>query len=183
MTTWIPEVQVSPSGRYISAVRVNTKFITVALFTASEDACEEISWATSHHAPGIVDRVELVENKPASSYHRPEFMGPGWSRSGRYCAFSVDEKVFYAPGGTYDLATGAKSPAPTLCSDSNVECSTWSFHGSRIACIRSKMSLEVYENNGRLVSAFYNGPIAESRIADFSKSGRYLLLFTPTDFH
>jgi hypothetical protein len=48
-------------------------------------------------------------------------------------------------------------------------------HGQRLVCIRAK-ALEIYENDGRLTAAFHSSHIVDAIIADFSKSGRYVLL-------
>jgi hypothetical protein len=49
-------------------------------------------------------------------------------------------------------------------------------HGQRLACIRAGKSLEIYENDGSLIATFHDTCIARAIIADFSESGRYVLL-------
>ncbi|KAF2189399.1 hypothetical protein K469DRAFT_64389 [Zopfia rhizophila CBS 207.26] len=172
--SWVPEVQMSPSGQYLSAVKVSATSIILALWKVSEEGFEDMSWT----ANGIVDTV-TVEKGTLMLAHLPNFEGPAFSRSARYCAFSADDRVLYTPGAAYNIITGEKAAVPRCCTDAEVSCATWSVHGDRIACIRSKATLEVFANADRLVASFHNERIEASRIADFSRSARYLLLVTP----
>jgi hypothetical protein len=92
-----------------------------------------------------------------------------------YTAFSLDENIIWTPAGAFNLVTGEKTPLPQCCADTEISCATWSVHGQRLACLRAK-TLEVYENDGHLTAAFHSSHIANAIIADFSKSGRYVLL-------
>jgi hypothetical protein len=172
MMTWLAETQLSPSERFISAVKVGALKITVAVRSVSEEGFDSLPWAQDN---GIIGNI-VAEGKSSRSSHRPAFEGKAFKRSAQYTAFSLDENIIWTPAGAFDLVTGEKTPLPECCADPEISCATWSGRGQRLACLRAKKTSEVYENDGRLTATFHSGHIVYVTIADFSKSGRYELL-------
>lgn len=172
MMSKLGETQLSPSGRYVVAVLIAAGRITVALWSISEEGFEPLPWAQND---GVIGNIS-AERKSYGFSHRPAFEGPAFGRSGRYVAFSMDEKILWTPWAAYDLITGEESSVPNCCGDIDISSATWSRCGRRIACLRNKQTLEVYENVGNLTAAIHNTSFANTIIADFSQSSRYVLL-------
>jgi hypothetical protein len=169
------DVQVCPNHQFISAVVVGSKNIVIALWSLSDEGFDPVPWADHKGVIGSISTDRIVYGLS----HLATFKGPGWRRSGRHTAFSEDGKTIWTPAGAFDLTTGKKSNIPNCCSDSDVTHATWSLYGQRIACIRGKKTLEVYENDGKLVATIEAEHTESSMIVEFSKSGRYVLMLQP----
>jgi hypothetical protein len=171
----VVDLQICPNQRFISVVLVGAQKIMIAVWSLSDEGFDPLPWADDKSIIGSISTNQIIYDFS----HLVTFGGPGWRRSGRHTAFSEDGKTIWTPAGAFDLATGKNSDIPRCCGDPDVTHSTWSFYGQRIACIRGKKTLEVYENDGKSVAACNISQIENPIIVDFSKSGRYVLLLQP----
>jgi hypothetical protein len=172
----VTQVQISESGRYVLVVWLSFGSLTTCVWSISDDGFDPLPWSDA----GRIDHVEAgsegVSGIPYSNSYL--YKGPVFYDSHRCAAFSHDEQYINTPGGRYELLTGAKSSVPPCCTESEVNCASWSLSGDRIACIRSGKGVEVYEHDGRLAGQLHEEHLARATIKDFSKSGRYVLLKT-----
>jgi hypothetical protein len=107
----------------------------------------------------------------------------GFSNSSRFLAFSEDSKFIRASEYCYNVVTGEQLRVPSCCADLNVCSATWTEEGHRIACIRNREELEIYNYDGRLISKSMERAMRETTILDFSRTGRFVLVRSTSEQH